>query len=331
MTQYRSTVALSAFLVLLGAGHANAQTPTAGIFPDKPLRLIVGNAPGGGSDITARAVADKLGERLGQSVLVDNRAGASGVLAINAVAQAPANGYTLLVMAGGELASTQAQKKLSFDVRTAYAPITQLTSQYYLLLSSLSLAPTSLKEVIEYAKARPGALSFGSAGMGSAGHAGLELLKSLTNTNIVHVPYKGIAPGLTDMIGGQLHLAFVSTISGAPHVASGRLRALAVTSSRRAKSYPDLPAVAEVIGTGFELTNWYGLFAPGATPRPVIDILFRHTTQALSSPDLQQRFAASGAETAPSPSTAEFSQTFEKEVATWQKIIQLPGFAQSLQ
>ena len=331
MTRYQSTVALAAILALISAGHADAQTTTAGGFPDKPLRLIVGNAPGGGSDITARAVADKLGERLGQSVLVDNRAGASGVIAMNAAAQAPANGYTLLVMAGGELASMQAQKKLSFDVRSIYAPITQLTSQYYLLLSSLSLAPTSLKAVIEYAKAKPGALSFGSAGMGSAGHAGLELMKSLSDTNIVHVPYKGIAPGLTDMIGGQLHLAFVSTISGAPHVANGRLRALAVTSSRRAKSYPDLPTVAEIIGTGFELTNWYGLFAPAATPRPVIDILFGQATQALSSPDLQQRFAASGAEAAPSASTTEFSQTLEREVATWQKIMQLPGFAQSLQ
>jgi tripartite-type tricarboxylate transporter receptor subunit TctC len=165
--------------------------------------------------------------------------------------------------------------------------------------------------------------------MGSAGHAGLELMKSLTSTNIVHVPYKGIAPALTDMIGGQLHLAFVSTISGAPQVASGKLRALAVTSARRTKAYPDLPTVAEA-APGFELTNWYGLFAPAATPRPVVDLLFRQTTQALASSELQSRFGASGAEAAPSASLADFAQTLDKEVALWNRIMQLPRFAESL-
>lgn len=328
MNPYRvSAVALVLSASLPASQYACAQA--AGGFPDKPLRMIVGNAPGGGSDITARAVAGKLGERLGQSVIVDNRPGASGVIAMNTVAQAPANGYTLLISAGGEMGSVQVQKKLGYDVRAGFAPITQLTSQYYLLLSSPSVPATSLKELIEYARSRPGALSFGSAGMGSTGHAGLELMKSMTGTDIVHVPYKGIAPALTDMIGGQLHLAFVSTISGGPQVSSGKLRALAVTRAQRAKSYPNLPALAE-LAPGFELTNWYGLFATGGTPGPVIDTLFRNTTMALQSPELQTRFAASGAEAAPSASVPAFVQALAAELVRWEKVSQLPGFAEAL-
>jgi tripartite-type tricarboxylate transporter receptor subunit TctC len=300
-------------------------------FPDKSIRLLVGNAPGGGSDITARIVAEKLTGLLGHPVIVDNRSGASGIIAMNLAAQAPANGYTLQVVAGADLAGAMAQKKLAFDVRAAYAPISQLTAQYYLLLAAPSLPVGSLKELIEYVKGRPGALTFGSAGIGSAGHAGLEFWKSLSGLNIVHVPYKGIAPALTDMIGGQLHLAFVSTISGVPHVSSGRLRALAVTSARRAQAFSDLPTVAEAGAAGFDLTNWYGFFAPAGTPQSALELLFRAATQALNSPDLQSRFAASGAEAAPSASSAEFAQLLAKEVAKWEKIMQLPGFAQSLQ
>ena len=322
-----SAVALALAAFLPAAEHASAQA--AGGFPDKPLRMLVGNAPGGGSDITARAVADKLGERLGQPVIVDNRPGASGIIAMNAVAQAPANGYTLLISSGGELGSIQVQKKLGYDVRTGFAPVTQLTSQYYLLLSSPSIPATSLKELIEYARSRPGVLSFGSAGMGSTGHAGLELMKSMTGTDIVHVPYKGIAPALTDMIGAQLHLAFVSTISGGPQVSSGKLRALAVTSAQRAKSYPNLPALAE-LAPGFELTSWYGLFATGGTPAAVVDALFRNTTLALQSPELQTRFAGSGAEAAPSASVPAFVQALASELARWEKVSQMPGFAEAL-
>lgn len=322
-------------LMMCVTASAHAQSPTkaapSGGFPDRPLRVIVGNAPGGGSDITARLITEKLGERLGHTVVVDNRAGANGVIAINAVAQSAPNGYTLLVIAGGDLASLNAQKKLSFDVRSGFLPITQLTSQYYLLLSSPSLPVTSLKDAIDYAKAHPGALSFGSAGVGSAGHAGLELMKFQTDTNIVHVPYKGIAPALADMIGGQLQLAFVSTISGAPHVASGKLRALAVTSLRRAKAYPDLPTIAEGGAPGFELTNWYGLFGPAGIPRPVVDVLFQQTAQVLATPEIQSKFSSSGAEAAPSTSPAEFAQALEKEVAKWQNVMKLPGFAESLQ
>jgi len=324
------TAAFAALASLAAYGHAQSSAGAPGSYPDKSIRLLVGNAPGGGSDITARTVAEKLAELLGRSVIVDNRAGASGIIAMNLGAQATPNGYTLLVVAGADLAGAMTQNKLTYDVRTAYAPISQLTSQYYLLLMTPSLPVNSVKDLIDYAKSKPRALSFGSAGVGSAGHAGLEFFKSMTGTDIVHVPYKGIGPALIDMISGQLQLAFVSTISSTPHLKSGKLRALAVTSAKRARAYLELPTIAESGAPGFDLTNWYGLYAPAGTPRTIVQFLHRETVRALNSPDLQARFANAGAETAPSATPAEFGELLEKEVAKWQKIMKMPGFADSL-
>lgn len=324
--------AVSAVLVCV-AGYAQTQsrmvTPPTG-YPEKPIRLLVGNAPGGGSDITARTVAQKLSETLGRSVIVDNRPGAAGIIAMNLAAQATPDGYTLLLVAGSDLAGAMVQKKLSYDVRTAYAPISQLTSQYYLLLVTPPLPVNSVQDLIAYAKSKPGALSFGSAGVGSTGHAGLELLKSTAGVDIVHVPYKGIGPALIDMMSGQLHLAFASTISGAPHVKSGRLRALAVTSLRRAQAFPELPTVSEAGVSGFDMTNWYGIFGPAGTPRAVVLALHREIGRALASPDIRARFASSGAEAAPSGSPVEFGNALSKEVDRWGKIMKIPAFAESL-
>ena len=320
--------------VLLACASITAhgqQRPAAlpGDYPSKPIRLIVGNAPGGGSDITARAVAQKLTEDLGRTVVVDNRPGASGIIAMDLAAQTAPDGYTLLVVAGGDLASAFVQKKVAYDVRSAYAPITQLTSQYYLLLVTPQLPAKSVKDLIAYARSKPGALSFGSSGMGSSGHAGLEYLKAASGVDIVHVPYKGIGPALVDMISGQLQLAFASTISGSPHVRSGRLRALAVTSPRRAQAYPELPTISETL-PGFELTNWYGLFAPARTPSAIVLTLHRVASDALRSADLQAKFSASGAEAAASASPSELAPLLVREVSKWEKIMALPGFSESL-
>ncbi|MBI3043411.1 MAG: tripartite tricarboxylate transporter substrate binding protein [Betaproteobacteria bacterium] len=324
---------LSAGLIYAASSGAQAQPPggaAAGGYPEKPLRLLVGNAPGGGSDITARNVAERLSESLGRSIVVDNRPGAGGVIAMNLAAQAAPNGYTLLVVAGSDLASAWVRKRLSFDPRRGYAPTSQLTSQYYLLLVTPSLPIRSVRELIDYAKARPGALSFGSAGVGSAAHAGLESFKSVAEVDIVHVPYKGIGPALIDMVGGQLHLAFASTISGTPHVKSGRLRALAVTRSARARAFPDLQSVSEAGVPGFELTNWYGLYAPAATPAAIVSTLHCETVRALKGGPLQAQITKGGAEPAPSASPAEFSRLLAGEVARWEAIMKLPGFADSL-
>jgi len=331
-----SSSLLRAPLVILAcvatATHAQ-QTPgeLPGNYPSKPIRMLVGNAPGGGIDLTARAVAQKLTERWGRSVVVDNRAGASGVIAMDLTAQATPDGYTLLVTAGSLIGTATAQKKLRYDVRTAYAPITQLTSLYYLLLVTPSLPVNSVKDLIAYAKSRPGTLNYGSSGVGGAGHLAAELFSSMAGVRMVNVPYKGGGLVLADMISGHIQLGFTSTISGMPHVRSGKLKALAVTSPQRAKALPDLPTLSEAGVPGFDLINWYGLFAPAGTPRAIVAVLHRDVTQALNSSDVQAMFAKDGAEAAPSDSPEEFKGLLAKDLDMWEKIIRtMSSFADSL-
>ena len=299
-------------------------------YPNRPIRMLVGNAPGGGVDITARVVAQNLSERWGRSIVVDNRPGASGIVAMDLAAQAAADGYTLLVSAGSLLGSAMVQKKVRYDVRTAFAPITQLSSLCYMLLVNPSLGVNSVKDLIAYAKSRPNALTYGSSGVGASGHLGGELFSSMTGVKMVHVPYKGSSPVMVAMISGQIQLGFTSTIAGMPHVRSGRLKALGVTSPQRAKALPDLPTISEAGVPGFDVINWYGLFGPAGTPRAIVAVLHREVTQVLNSSDVQAMFAKDGAEAAPSSSPAEFKGLLAREVDNWEKIIKMPGFADSL-
>ncbi len=299
-------------------------------YPNKSIRLLVGNAPGGGIDITARFVAQKIGDKWGRTFVVDNRPGASGVIAFDLVQQAAPDGYTFLVTAGSLIASAMAQKKVPYDVRTAYAPVTQLTLSYYLLLIHPSLPVNSVKELIAYGKSKPGALNYGSSGVGGAGHLGGELLASMAGVKMVHVPYKGGGLVLADLISGQIQLGFTSTISGMPHVRSGRLKGLAMTGTKRAPVFPDLPTLAEAGVPGFELINWYGLFGPAGTPPAVVALLHRDVSQSLGSADARAAFAKDGADAAPSASPEAFRRVLAKEVEDWQKIVKLPGFAEAL-
>ena len=299
-------------------------------YPNKPIRLLVGNAPGGGIDITARVVAQKIGEKWGRSFVVDNRPGASGVIALDLTQQAAADGYTFLVTSGSLIASAMAQKKVPYDVRVAYAPVTQLTSLYYLLLINPALPVNSVKALIAYGKSKPGALNYGSSGVGGAGHLGGELLSSMTGIPMVHVPYKGGGPVLADLISGQIQLGFTSTISAVPHMRSGRLKGLAVTGAKRAQAFPDLPTIAEAGVPGFELTNWYGLFGPAGTPPAIVTVLHRDISQSLDSAEMQAVFTNDGAQAAPSVSPEAFRRVLAKEVDNWQRIVNLPGFAQAL-
>ncbi len=299
-------------------------------YPNKSIRLLVGNAPDGGIDITARFVAQKIGDKWGRTFVVDNRPGASGVIALDLVQQAAPDGYTFLVTAGSLIASAMAQKKVPYDVRTAYAPVTQLTLSYYLLLIHPSLPVNSVKELIAYGKGKPGALNYGSSGVGGAGHLGGELLASMAGVRMVHVPYKGGGLVLADLISGQIQLGFTSTISGMPHVRSGRLKGLAMTGTKRAPAFPDLPTLAEAGVPGFELINWYGLFGPAGTPPAVVALLHRDVSQSLGSADARAVFAKDGADAAPSASPGAFRRVLAKEVEDWQKIVKLPGFAEAL-
>jgi tripartite-type tricarboxylate transporter receptor subunit TctC len=307
------------------------QTPgKTGGYPEKPIRLLVGNAPGGGIDITARAVAQKLTERWGRSVVVDNRPGASGLIAMDMAAQSAPDGYTLLVTSGSLIASAGVQNKVRFDVRKAYAPITQLTTVAYMLMVTASLPVNTVTELITYAKARPDALSYGSSGVGGAGHLAGELFSSMAGVKIVHVPYKGGGLVLADMISGQVQMGFTATISGMPHVRSGKLKVLGVTSLKRTHAFPEIPTISEAGVPGFELVNWYGIFAPAATPAAVITALYREIAQSLRTPEVQAAFAKDGADATPSATPQQFGMLLAREIDNWRRLVKLPGFAESL-
>jgi tripartite-type tricarboxylate transporter receptor subunit TctC len=299
-------------------------------YPAKPIRILVGNAPGGGIDITARAVGQKLTEKWGRSVIVDNRPGASGLIAMEVAAQAAPDGYTLLVISGSLIASAGVQKKVSFDVRRAYAPITQLTTVAYMLMVNAAVPANTVREFIAYAKSRPGTLSYGSSGIGGAGHLAGALFCHLAGVDIVHVPYKGGGLVLADMISGQVQMGFTATISGMPHVRSGKLKVLGVTSSKRVQSFPEVPTIAEAGVPGFELINWYGIFAPAKAPSAVVNALHDEIARSLSSPEVQAAFAKDGAEATPSASPQQFAELLDRELANWRKLVKLPGFAENL-
>lgn len=316
--------------IIVAVACAQPTPGQPGGYPAKPIRLLVGNAPGGGIDITARAVAQKLTERWGRSVVVDNRPGASGLIAMEVAAQAAPDGYTLLVTSGSLIASAGVQNKVRFDVRKAYAPITQLTTVAYMLMVTASLPVNTVTELIAYAKARPDALSYGSSGIGGAGHLAGELFCSLAGVKIVHVPYKGGGLVLADMIGGQVQMGFTATISGMPHVRSGKLKALGVTSLKRAHAFPEVPTISEAGVPGFELVNWYGIFAPAATPPAIIAALHREIAQSLSTREVQAAFAKDGADATPSATPHEFGVLLAREIDNWRRLVKLPGFAESL-
>ena len=299
-------------------------------YPTKPVRLLVGNAPGGGIDLTARAIAQKLSAQWGRSVVVDNRPGASGLVAMDLTAQATADGYTLLVTAGSLVASAQAQNKLRYDVRKAFAPISQLTSSAYLLLVNPGLPVRSTKELIAYAKTKPGMLNYGHAGVGSAGHAGMELLRAKAGIEITPVAYKGSGLMLIDLMSNQVQLGLASTIAGMSHVRSGKLLALAVTAARRTQSIPELPTIAESGIPGYDLVNWYGLFAPAAMPPARSAALHRDVVQVLNHADVRALFGNDGAEAAPSRSREDFGALLANELAKWEEIVRIPGFAATL-
>jgi len=312
------------------AAQAQPKPDAAAGFPAKPVRMLVGNAPGGGIDLTGRAVAQKLTERWGRSFVVDNRPGGTGLIAIDLTGNANPDGYTLLVTSGSLISSATVQKKLPFDPRQGLAPITQLATLSYVLMVNPGLPAKTVKELIDYGKAKPNALHFGSSGVGGIGHLAGELFAHNAGVKMVHVPYKGGGPVLVDMISGQIELGFTATISGMPHVRAGRLRALAVSSPKRTKAFPDIPTVAESGLAGYELVNWYGTFAPAKVPPAILVALHREIAGAVQTPEMQSMFDRDGAEATASASPAEFRKVFEAEVGKWERYVKLPGFAESL-
>ncbi len=303
---------------------AHAQTPPPG-YPARPIRIIVGSAPGGGADIMARAVGTQLTERWGRAVVVDNRAGGGGVIAMELLAQAPPDGYTLFGGASLIITATP-MRKVRFDTRVALAPIVQLTTSPYLVLVPPALPVNSVRELIAYAKARPNALSYGSAGIGSFAHLGTELFKFMAGgIDMVHVPYKGYGQALTDLMGGQIQFLLTSGLGGAPYLKSGRLKALAATSARRLAAFPEVPTVMEAGIADFQLENMHALYAPAGVPAAILNAVNVEAHRLMHSPEMTSRLAAEGAEAAPANTPEEFRRTFVKQVNLWEHFIQRSG------
>ena len=282
--------ALCAALLLALAAQAAAQT-----YPNKPVRLIVPIAAGGGLDTIARPIAQKLAENLGQAIVVDNRGGASGTIAAESAKYAAPDGYTIL-MTSATLAIRPLLYKVPYDLARDFAPISQLTSQSHLLMANNSLPAKSVSELVALAKASPGKLNYGSVGNGSQPHLAAEMFQHMTGTKLNHIPYKGAAPATTDLLSGQIDLAFLNAPVLLPHIASGKLRALATTTMKRAEQLPDVPTLDEFGLKGFDVATWYGVTAPAGTPPAIVDRLAAVLGKVLASPEIKAKFAAQGTE-----------------------------------
>jgi tripartite-type tricarboxylate transporter receptor subunit TctC len=285
--------------------------------------MIVPLAAGGAMDTVARAVAVKLTDRFKQTVVVDNRSGAAGSIGAELTAHAVPDGYTIL-MASASYVTHTLMYRAPYDPERDFAPVTQATSQPYVVVVNPAVPAHTIAEFVALAKSKPGTLNYGSSGSGSFIHLCGELFASMTKTQLVHIPYKGIAAAYPDLIAGQIQFTFGSSISAMPHIKTGRLRPLAVTSRNRAKSLPDLPTISETVAPGFDVTQWYGVLGPRGLPQPIIEKLQREFTAVLRDPDTIAKLAADGSEPAPS-TPAEFAAHIKSEREKWAKVIKQAG------
>jgi tripartite-type tricarboxylate transporter receptor subunit TctC len=322
---------MNMFMRLLGLGLSALALTTltsgalAESYPDKIIRFVVPYPPGGASDVTARIIGQKLTEAWGQQVVVDNHPGANGNIAAELVARAPADGYTMLMgNVGPNAISAGLYPNLTYNVVTSFAPVTLTTTVPIVLLVNPSLPVKNVKELIAYAKANPNKLNFASAGNGSSNHLTGELFKSTTGIDIVHVPYKGDAPALTDVMGGQVSMMFTTVVAAMPHIKSGKLRALAVASAKRTASMPDLPTIAESGVPGFDSSSWGGILFPAGTPKEIIAKMHDAVVKILAMPDVKERLSSLGA-VAVGNTPEEFGSYIKSETVKWSKVIKTSG------
>ena len=306
-------------LIPLTWAALSSATALAQGYPAKPVHLVVPFAAGGAVDTVARALGQKLGESWRQPVLVDNRPGAGGNIAADAVAKAPADGYTLLITTQGFAISPGLYKKLPFDATRDFAPVTQLTSSFLVLVCSPQLQAQSIRELIALAKSRPGAVNYGSTGVGAPPHLLGELLKSTAGVDMLHVPYKGDAPLTQALLAGEVQVAFMPLAGVLPHIKSGRLRALGVSGKARSGTMPDVPTFTEA-GLPFEFTGWLGIFAPAGVPRELAAQIQRDAARAILAPDLLERWPAWGYEPIGN-SPGEFAAKVASDTAMYARVI----------
>ena len=305
---------------------AFAYAPGAGAqeYPARPVRLIVASSPGSGVDTVGRIVGQRIGEAIGAQIFVDNRAGGGGSIGVQAVAKSPPDGYTLLMAAPSFTINASLMRPPPYDVVRDFAPVGRATTGQYIIVVHPSLPVASVKELIAFAKARPGQLNFGSGGNGNSTHLAGEYFKSLAKIDLTHVPYKGSGPALIDLISGQIHLMFANITAGLPHARASRLRAIATTGDKRSHAAPHLPTVAESGIPGYVVTSWFGIMAPARTPPEIVARLNAALHSAMRARDLLEKLAGEGAEPAPS-AAADFGRLVASEVETWARVIKIAG------
>jgi len=308
----------------LAIGAGAATTATAATFPERPVRLVAASAPGGGTDIIARMLAQGMSETWGQSMVVDNRPGGGGVIATDIVAKAVADGHTLLMQSVGITFAPALYSKLPFDARRDIAPVTIVGSQPFVLAVHPSLPAKSVAELVQLAKAKPGALRFASGGVSGASHLGMELFRVTASVDIVHVPYKGTGPGTTAMLSNEVQMGIAGIGTIMPHAKSGRLRALAVTGSKRSPAAPEIPTVAENGLPGYDFDVWYGVFAPGKTPRALLERINADAAKTLREAETAKRFASGGVDVIAS-GLDETARYVDVEFVKWAKVIKAAG------
>lgn len=307
-------------LIAIASIWTHAAVLAAEPFPQKPLRAIVPFAPGGATDIVMRLIAVKLADALGQPVVVDNRPGGGTVLATSQAAQAPADGHTLLVVTAAFAANPSLQAKLPYDSLKDFAPVTQTFGAPNILVTSNSLPVSSVRELVAYAKANPRKISYGSAGVGTSNHLAGEMFRTMAGIDIVHVPYKGDVPAVTDLLGGQIQMMFTSLAPVEQHLKAGRLKALGVSSSRTFSLLPDLPTVASGGVPDFEASLWNGIVVPSGTPAIVVERLNAEIVRALAQPDVQERIRALGFESVGS-TPAAFGGFIRREIERSARVV----------
>lgn len=320
----------AAFAVGLGIAAALPMSAAAqgDTFPNKPFRLLVGFAPGGSNDIIARVIAPKLGEALGQQVIVENRPGASGNIAIDGMLRAPRDGYTMMVCATGSLAILPYMvKNMPYDADNDIVPVIHLVNAPLMMLVNASMPVKNVKEFVAYAKANPGKINFASSGNGTAGHLAGESFKTMANVDIVHVPYKGTGQAMTDVVGGQVSLIFDQPVSSMSHVKAGKLRALGIGGNNRLKAYPDIPTVSESGVLGFAPVGWSAICAAKGTPQFAIDRVQKEVAKVLQLPEIQQRFTADGLEVI-GGTQQDFQNYLVKDKQKWRELIKTANIAE---
>ena len=317
--------ASAAVALLIASASALAAEPAGNAYPNHPIRLIVPTAPGGGTDNVARTYAPTLSRILGQQIVVDNRGGAGGSIGASIGAHAPADGYTLVATFASHATNPAVMKDTGYDLARDFAPVSLTVLLPNMLVTNPAFPARDVKTLLAMARAQPGKIQFASGSFGASSHLSMELLLGMSNTKMQNVPYKGVGPALIAVVTGEVQLMIGSLLSALPHVHSGKLVALGVTSSKRVAAAPEVPTIAEAGVSGYQADYWSGVLAPAGTPRPIVMKLHAAITQALQDPFVKKRFADEGGEAAPSRTPEEFGGMIRNELQKWSKVVKDAG------